>query len=54
MTYMQELGIRIHPREVTDAWYAANCPPNFKPNVPFLTWAQWRLSCLLRGAKWEK
>lgn len=48
--WMTNLGRRLHPQEVTDAWYAAECPPGFNPPVNLRTRLRWRLACLLRGA----
>jgi hypothetical protein len=46
---LRAFGVKIHPQSVTDAWYAADCPPNFKPPVPFLVRVRWHASRLLRG-----
>jgi hypothetical protein len=49
--WMRTLGVRLHPQEVTDAWYLAECPPRFQPPVGRVIRAQWHLACLFRGAR---
>jgi hypothetical protein len=48
------LGERLHPDTVTDAWYAADCPPRFKPRdhgVTLRDTLKWKLACFLRGCR---
>ena len=47
------LGRALHPAAITDAWYAADCPPELHPRrlgAPRRTVLCWRLACWLRGA----
>jgi hypothetical protein len=46
---IRQLGVKIHPEAVADAWYAADCPENFVPDLPRLTLLRWRISRKLRG-----
>lgn len=51
---LREVGRRLHPDTITDAWYAADCPPKLDwraAGITRRTWLQWRLACLLRGAR---
>jgi hypothetical protein len=51
-TTMIRLGTRLHPTEITDAWYAADCPPSLDVSgLSRRVRLQWRIACLLRGAK---
>jgi hypothetical protein len=47
------LGRSLHPESVTEAWYAAKCPPDFSPGRygigPWVV-LRWRFACWLRGA----
>jgi hypothetical protein len=48
----RNLGRRLHPIEVTDAWYAQDCPPALDAsNLSRRVRLQWRIACLLRGVK---
>jgi len=50
---LRAVGVMLHPASVTDAWYAAECPPSSSCailGVNWLTHLQWRLACVLRGA----
>jgi hypothetical protein len=45
------LGIKLHPESVTEAWYAADCPPELDARaagIPLRVRVQWRVSRLLR------
>lgn len=41
------------PTSVSDAWYAAECPPKMRMfgRVPHSDYIAWRLSCLLRRTR---
>ena len=48
----KKLGTKIHPEAITEAWYAADCPPSMDykaAGVSFLTRVQWHVACFLRG-----
>lgn len=46
------LGSMLHPVAITDAWYAADCPPRLDTtNISRQTRIRWWLACFLRGAK---
>lgn len=45
-----QLGRRIHPEQVADAWYAAGCPESpWRPPISAPMFLRWRFACLLRG-----
>jgi len=49
---LKSLGVRLHPDEITEAWYGAGCPPRLdtrglSPRVRL----QWWLACRLRGVR---
>ena len=51
-TIRARLGRKLHPAEITDAWYAQDCPPRLDTNdLPFTIRVRWRLACALRGVK---
>jgi hypothetical protein len=48
------LGLRLHPEAVTDAWYAADCPPRLDASsLPLRVRLQWQLACWLRHATFD-
>jgi hypothetical protein len=47
---LRALGHMLHPEAITEAWYAAQCPPRLTRTVPGRVWLRWRLAVLLRGA----
>lgn len=49
---MISLGRKLHPVEITDAWYAADCPPQLDTSgISLRIRLQWKLACWLRGAR---
>lgn len=47
---IRDLGCRLMPNEITDAWYAQGCPPRLdKSGISRRVIWRWRLACLLRG-----
>lgn len=51
-TFKSRLGRLLHPIEITDAWYAQDCPPRLNlTGIPFTIRIRWRLACVLRGVR---
>lgn len=50
---LRTFGHLLHPAAVTDAWYAADCPPVSKrlPGVSTVDHMRWRVACACRGTK---
>lgn len=51
---VRALSWRMQPESITDAWYAANCPRDFKARkhgISFRDWFVWRVACFLRGCR---
>jgi hypothetical protein len=52
LTRRQRLGAKLHPTAVTDAWYAADCPPKLDASdLPLRVRLRWMVACWLRGVQ---